>query len=176
MFKMKLITNCSAALLVVLMISCGSSKNGNGMIEFDKNPPFQALESYIQPWVAGVKEGGSGKDVALKLSYSENVEVNFLKMYFGKQVKNIPEYGTNPEMILVSFKDGNDRPDTVMSDDPIDETANKPSDRFNFNLEDDEVVISYQVQTEVRYYKLSSIQVKELLAYPASKPTDEQRP
>lgn len=144
------------------------------MPEFTENPPFEITEKYIQPWVAGVQEGGSGIDVGFEYNITEEVNVEFQRVYFRGRSEKVRATGLSTAKILTTFKKGADRPDTVMSSDPEVEASNIPEERMKFDLADNEAVISFIIDNIVLYYKVKDIPEKDLLAYPSNGPKEEQ--
>lgn len=154
------------ALFLFSSVSCAGGKD-NGYV-FVQNAPFTLGPVFYQDWVAGVKEGGSGTHVHITIdSYEEDVVL--MHIYFrNKKVKaqNSPQY---IDQYIGYFKN-EPRPDVIMDSDPVQESQNTPPEKFPFQLEDDEAVLSFLHKEVVKYVKISNMEQKPMLAYPSTNP------
>ena len=169
----QILTPIVLVIAIGLIFSCGGTKTGNTLPEMTTNPPFKVVDAYLQPWAAGVQQGGTGTDFHIRVQMEQQGSVGWNKVYYKTGVTSLRS-GTDPFEAIGSFKDENSRPDTIMDVDPKKEAANTMEDRLGLDLNEGEVVISYSFNGEMNYYKLNEVEVKELLAYPGARPTDEQ--
>jgi hypothetical protein len=147
--------------------NCGSTAQGAKSVEFDKTPPFEISEIYSQDWVAGIKEGGSGTN--LHMTFNSVKEGLVIKnVYFRKKMET-PKQSGKALSYTCYFKNDLNR-DVVMDRDPVKEAQNTPPVPFPFHLHKDEAVVSYVVNGKEGFYKISGIEEKPMIAYPASNP------
>ncbi len=158
-------------ILSILFSNCRGSKTEDSNDSFIKKPPFTVLEVSSQKWIAGIKDGGSGeillvifsnlkKEVTIKNAYYKNMETNILK-------------DPNNPFIYVIYFNSKENKDLIMDSNIEKESANIPPRNFPFQLENNEVVISYLLKEKMYYYKYSNIIEKEVIAYPQTKPKSD---
>lgn len=160
----KLFKLLGLSIMVMGISSCAGGKDYG----LEQNPPFEVKSSYFQKWVAGVKEGGSGTKVHITL---ENIKEDILvkEIYFGDRFLNAERHPQNMDSYSVDFKNEG-RQDVVMDGDTIKESKNTPPEKSPFSLGYNEAIISYTVNGEMHYYKISNLEEKPMLAYPSSNP------
>lgn len=148
------------------MIHCAGSKDS--LYSLEQEPPFEITNSFFQRWVAGIKEGGSGVNVHITI---ENIseELDLKHIYFRNKKEKIAINVTTPDHIIANFKDHYNRKATMHLD-PSKEAVNTPPEEFPFVLKDDEAVLSYLHQGEIKYVKISDMEERPLLAYPSTNP------
>lgn len=108
---------------------------------FEKQTPFTVKSVVFQEWYAGIKVGGTGINLFFPV-YNVNDNVILKEVYFrnlkGKLVKNGNKYTSvlkNPSRRYTFHK------------------AEKPAD-YPFDLKDDECVISYSENGQIKYHKI----------------------
>lgn len=161
----------SIMMILILFANCGGGKTENGAHTLVQNPPFEIMDAYYQDWVAGIPEGGSGTNVYITLGdFSEEVVIE--EIYFRKKVS---EAQLSPQIRnqYIGYFRNEPREDIIMDIDPVKEAQNTMRKPFPFVLKDDEAVIGYQKGNEMRYTKVTNLRMEELLAYPATKPMDD---
>ena len=158
--------------VILLFAQCGSSKaDEQEKYPLDPNPPFTVKDVYSQKWVAGVQGGGSGTNVHFTLvDFSRDVVID--KVYFRGQVTKVQQSPQTGNQFVGYFKNETGR-DVIMDIDPAKEAANTPKTPFPFELQDNEAVLSFLDGNFVRYSKVVNIREEEMLAYPSTKPKDE---
>jgi len=169
---MKLISNIIFFFLIgfgaLLFSNCSSAQ------KMETKLPLTLGEVYSQKWIAGVKGGGSGVNVFIKiLNNPNNIELD--SIFF--QDKSSKVFLINNTQAIGRFKsDINQQKDVIMSNEPyaeygnnVEKTPNKP----RFELKENECVISYIEKTRTKYFKIETIRKKELLAYPSTPPVKE---
>ena len=147
--------------------NCGGSKPNKS--NFTSNPPFEIQDIYFQKWVAGVRGGGSGTNVYI--TFSEVSErLVFQELFFQNKKSKLNTTSTNH--LVANFKSTLNS-DVIMEGDSTKEAVNIPPEKIPFQLEENEVVISYSKKGKIYYYRISNIEEKEMLAYPQSNPKIE---
>ena len=150
------------ALLLFALTGCAGGKD----YVFEETPPFTLGEVYYQNWVAGVKGGGSGTNVHINIdSYSD--EVVILDIYFGNKKTKAKNSPKNIDQYVGYFRNET-RPDVIMDSDPVQESQNVPPEVIPFQLEENEAVLSYLFLDEVKYLRITNMERKPMLAYPAT--------
>ncbi|MBT8262808.1 MAG: hypothetical protein KJO05_08300 [Bacteroidia bacterium] len=161
----------SLAMIIILFAQCGGGKTENGKPQLDQNPPFKILDAYYQDWVAGIPEGGSGTNIYISLGdISEDVVID--KIYFRKMISDAKLSPQTKNQYIGYFRK-DQRQDIIMDIDPVKEAQNIPREPFPFELKDDEAVIAYRHENEMKYTRVSDLRMEELLAYPSTKPKDD---
>lgn len=146
--------------------SCGSGKFTNNQIKFEKNPPFTVGTVYFQKWVSGLKDGNSGLEVHLVFT-AINPKTTITDIYFRNEVLK-PQNLLNNQNEYVAHLSNDNKKDIIMDIDSVKEAANTPSQKFPFDLKENEAVVSYFFEDRINYFKLSNVQEKEQIAYPQS--------
>lgn len=140
--------------------------------------PFMIKDPSCQDYTAGREEGGSG--FTLSLPIADNAEdLTFEEVFFrGHIMKPSLLQNENGSVLVCDHKNKNIQanPDMVMHADPKEEIGNQPPSllrndqiEFPFELEKDEVVISYREKGKKRilYYKMKGVKEKPPLVYPS---------
>lgn len=139
---------------------CGVSK------KLETKAPLTIGDVYYQHWVAGVQGGGSGIKIFIPVISNPN-KVILDSVYFqGKQAKL--EYRNNDVFIGRFQSEINKKEDIIMSSDPYAEYGNKVPEipkKPRFQLLEDECVVSYKVENEVKYFKIEKINKKDVLEF-----------
>ncbi|CAM1358111.1 conserved exported hypothetical protein [Tenacibaculum litopenaei] len=150
---MKLMKLFSLLFLSLGFIQCGSTK-------FDQTPPFKILSAKMTHITGGVP-GVSSLDVYLQYTAATKPTVKHL--YFrGKKTTAIIEQKLDNPYIVARFKeeDNAERYDLELQKDVKKEYGNttaKKAEKFPFELQQNEAVLSYEVNGKLRYYKISNI-------------------
>lgn len=160
----KLFKILGLSIFVMGISSCAGGKD----YLLEQNPPFVIKQSYFQKWVAGVQGGGSGINVNIVL---ENIKEDIVvkEIYFRDAVLKANQHPQNIDMYSANFLTENNS-DIIMSGDTLNEAQNTPPQVSPFNLGENEAVISYTLNGEMYYYKISNLQEKPLIAYPSTRP------
>jgi hypothetical protein len=154
-------------LLLVLMTSFSQCSTAQ---KLQKKAPIEFGVAYAQEWVAGVQGGGSGINVFIP---AENNSLELDSMFFrGQKVKIqlIKEDNTYVGRFKTSKNQSND---IILSSDMMEESKNKlPKFKTDipFELNDYECLISYQIDNETLYYKISNIKMEQPLHFPSTPP------
>lgn len=158
--------------VVLLFAQCGGEKAASEeKYIVEKNPPFEIIDAYSQDWVAGIPEGGSGTNVHITLgNFTGDVVIQ--QLYFNGKVTKMQISPQTRNQYVVYFKNDVKR-DVIMDIDPVKEAQNHPEPKFPFTLGDGEAILSYLEGDQTKYTRVKNIRVKEMLAYPSTKPNDE---
>lgn len=138
--------------IIVSFSQCAST------LKLQDNLPIEIDEVYYQTWVAGVKGGGSGINVFIPIESNSN-DIVLDSIYFrGKSTKI--EY-INDALAVGRFKTkANQKQDIVISNEPYAEYGNEVPElpqKTPFNINDDECIVSYLVEDEIKYFKIEGI-------------------
>jgi len=132
--------------------------------QLEEEPPFTLTDVYFQDWVAGVESGGSG--TRLHLSVTSNAgNIRLMHAYFHEQKVRIDQNETDPDTYVVNFEKGMGK-DRIMDLNAVNEAKNVPEEEFPFDLEENEAVLSYLIEGELKFYLIGPIVEKPMLAYP----------
>ncbi|MCW8981839.1 hypothetical protein [Altibacter sp.] len=148
------------------LYSCKSTKKEASAYVLTQDPPFSILEAYSQPWTAGIPEGGSG--IQLHITFETFTEDVVIQTFFFRNKKTNAQLSPQNRNKYVGYFTTMVRGDVIMDSDPLEEAKNSPPKAFPFDLKDDEAVIGYLRQGEVKYTLISEIEQKPMLAYPQS--------
>jgi len=130
------------AMAISFAFQCASPKLTTPNLE--QQTPFTVKPVTFQEWYAGIKVGGTGINIFLPISNSDE-GVSFNEVFFrnlrGNLIKEEGQYTSvlkHPSR-LYTFK-----------------KADRPMD-YPFKLKDDECVISYTENGQLKYYKIKAI-------------------
>jgi len=168
MKKLQLVSGALGLFLIIVLISsCGGTKTEDSAYKLSQNPPFTIKEVYSQKWMAGVQEGGSGINIYFTI---ENIELGTIikEVYFRNKIVNLEK--KRERLFIGYFK--NKQKDIIMNSDSTKEANNIPPQKFPFQLETNEAVLSYIYKGVDYYFKVSNITEKEVIAYPQSNPNN----
>lgn len=148
----------------MVLFSCAGGKD----VLFEQDPPFQIKKVTAQNWVAGTQGGGSGIIVTIYMGQIHE-DLRIQDVYFGEGISKAEQDKRNVDKYVGRFETEMNR-DIIMSENPKEEAQNKPPMKSPFNLEKNEVVISYVHDGEVKFYKYSEVEEKPIIAYPGTNP------
>ncbi len=159
-----------ASFFMLNFAACGGAKPDD-TYKIEENPPFVLGDVFYQDWVAGVKDGGSGTNVHLTFqSFTDDVVIQ--EVFFRRKITKA-QIAPEKRNKYIGYFRNDDRVDVVMNSDPIKEAQNKPPRKFPFELLENEVVVSYLQNDLVKFAKISNLRREEMLAYPSTKPKDD---
>lgn len=140
-------------------------------VSFEKNPPFTIHSASYKNWVGGVP-GVSGTKV--RINFKANTVVAFDSMFFkNKKAKIVIETINKDTFLNGHFSTSiiNSKEDLVLHKDGKKEYGNKvPEKRFKFDLKDNEAVISYIIDNQIKYFKIENIKKEPTDYLPAARP------
>ena len=153
------------SVVLITFYSCAGGKDAG--YSFEQEPPFTLGTVYYQDWVAGVREGGSGTNVHISIdSYTDDVVIK--NIFFSNKIQKAQNSPQNVDQYVGYFKNKG-RPDIVMDGDPLKEAQNIPPEAFPFQLKNNEAVLSFLHNNEVKYVKITNMERKPMIAYPSAK-------
>jgi len=152
-------------LLSVILFSLSSCAGGKETgFSFDQEPPFTLGDVFYQDWVAGVRKGGSGTNIYITIdSYADDVVI--MDIYFRNKKLKAQNSPQNRDQ-YIGYHKNQPKPNIIMDIDPVKESQNIPPESFPFQLEEDEAVLSYLHNEEVKFLKISKMEQKPMIAYP----------
>jgi hypothetical protein len=142
---MKTLKHISALTFILSLFHCSS------IPKIQKNAPTEFEDVYFQKWNAGIQEGGSGVNIFIKAK-DESVALD--SVYFRANVAKLIVQPNDSKIYVGRI------------------TSKTSSSVIPFSLEPNECVISYLVNDEVLYYKISGVKEKETINYPSSPPNN----
>jgi hypothetical protein len=167
----RIIGTFGAGMFLLLFANCGGGKTEKEAYSLVPNPPFVIGDAYYQEWVAGIPEGGSGTNIYITLA-DLTEEVKIEKIYFQNKVCEAQLSSLEKNQFIGYFR--NDmRKDIIMDIDPAKEAQNTPREPYPFDLKDNEAILGYISGNEMKYTKVPNIRKEDLLAYPSTKPIDD---
>ena len=140
--------------------------------KLQKDAPMTFGEVYCQKWVSGMAEGPSGINIFIEV---KDDAVQLDSVYFrGKATKL--ELDNSDELKYVGrfVSKSKEKTDMVLSSDPKQEYGNKAPEipvKIPFELGLNECVVSYKLNGETAYYKLSNVVEKPTKDVPMSPAT-----
>lgn len=141
---MKLVISFLSICTTFLFIQCSST-------QFVKNPEFKVTSATYHSWVGG-QPGAGGINVKIDLENAK--EINFGAVYFrGKQTKL---KRSKKNVLLGYFPRKINTNVFVLDKNPVKELKNSPpidENKFPFQLEKNEIVISYSYKEKIKYFK-----------------------
>ena len=151
-------------LILGLLRSCKSCDTNKNTTEFIINPPFSIDKIYYQKWIAGTQGGGSGVNLYVEFSQI-NKGVLLNEFYFRNNIAAVKK--SNESLYVGHFNANEIR--SIQDNDRQNEVINPLSFESKFKLENHEAILSYQYDNVFFHYKISNINEKEIVAYPAIK-------
>lgn len=147
--------------MIMSFSNCANSKN------IQEKAPVDLEQAYYTTWVGGTKGAGSGLNVYIPVSQTQDLDIQLDSVYFrGKRA----ELQTRPEdenLYIGYFRtadNSNKAPDLIMSSDPREEYGNqlpKRMEDFPFELDENEAVISFRKNGKKSYYKIEVVERKQ---------------
>ena len=128
-------------------------------------PPLEIGSPTCQAWVGGRAESGSGTILKFAIKDENMAGQQLQKAYFRGKIADIKMENTAKGWIAKAnfFNENPEKPDIIMDSDSTKEVGNQPpkiKEKFPFELEADECVVSFKEGETVKYFKLAG--VKEL--------------
>jgi len=152
------------AIVLFSLISCAGGKD----VLFEQDPPFKIKMGTYQKWVSGVQGGGKGWVVTIYMgTIMEDIKVK--DIYYLDTMVEAKQDPRNVDKYTGYFMDEESR-DITMEEDPRKEAGNTPPVKSPFTLEPNEAVLSYLHEGEVKFYKMTNLVEKPVIAYPGAKP------
>lgn len=166
----QLLKNISGIVAVILFSHCGSSQI------FEAEAPVEMDTAYVEPWTAGEEKQYKGVNLLFPVRMDGKTVLDTVYYRYKKapllriQKDNYLVYKATLELDTAPY-------DMVMHTDPREEAGNRPPPRkqHDFDLKDDEAIISYTRKGKIRYFKVSGLQSSPAIHY-RERPGVKNRP
>lgn len=154
---------CLLCLMCVALWQCSSAQ------KLQEQVPFSISEIYYQHWVAGVKGGGAGTNIFMKLENPLPEHIILNSIYFQNyQTKLKPDTHNNTLYVGRVLKPSNQQ--ELLYEHPSDEVNSDEVKTPKFKLKPNECVVSFNQNGTIKYYKTQGVYEKELPRIPSVKP------
>ena len=150
-------------MIVVLALSLSNCSSQKKIVA---QAPFEMGPATCEAWVGGRAETGSGMLLEIPV-LNENVdELELQQAFFRGKIADVKmEKADTGWFAKANFKNQSmDKPDMVMHEDSKQEVGNQPpvaKQKFPFELENNQCVISFLDGDTVKYYKVENIKEKK---------------
>lgn len=128
--------------------------------------PVAITEVYHQRWVGGVRGGGSGTGFYITFEKELPLDVELNQLYFRKNIAKANKILDNQYLFsftgTANFGRGNE---TESDGSPKTNEIEPP-----FKIEDNDAILEYTQKGEKKYFKITNVEEKEMLAYPSTRP------
>lgn len=153
----------SLALLQISVTHCSSAQN------LEKELPVTIKDVYYQSWVAGVKGGGSGINVFIKV---QDTLVKLDSIYFRNKRVALEVKPHDRTLYIGRFNSGsNQMKEKIMHLEPKEEYGNTMPEipvPIPFELKDYECVISFIKGKRIKYFKIENLRRERSIPYPSA--------
>ena len=146
----------SILLLILSFSQCGNTK-------FENNTPFIIDSANYMTWTGG-QPGIHGINVQIQLKEKSNI--TFDSLYFRNNATKV-EF-KEASLIIANYSSSkNTNSDIILHLEPKKEFKNKipVQEKIPFKLEDNEAILTYQVNGETKYYKIKEIKEMDDKSY-----------
>lgn len=149
-------------MILILALSLSSCSSQKKMVA---QAPIEMGSATCQSWAGGRAESGSGMLLQIPV-LNDNLDGKTLQQAFfrGKVADITMENTENGWLAMANFKNQTmEKPDIIMHADSKKEVGNQPpqvKEKFPFELEKDECVISFIDGDTLKYFKVSNIKDK----------------
>lgn len=150
-------------IILLSFLSCLTSCSAQKSLSTYFNNKIQQV--YSESWVAGVRGGGSGKNLTIEFKNKLPKDITPVQVYFSNSLAKATKISDT--QYQVSFKG---QANWERSNEP--ETDGQPkviTTEPPFKIKDNEAILEYTYKNQKRYFKISGIKEKEPLYYPSAK-------
>lgn len=149
-------------MLVVLTLSFSGCSSQQKMMD---TPPLELGNATCQSWTGGRPEAGSGLLLEIPLLDENLGDVRLQKAYFRDKITDVKIENTDKGWVAkANFRNQSlEKPDMVMHADSKMEVGNRPprpKEKFPFELEEDQCVLSFLDGEAIKYFKVENIKEK----------------
>lgn len=133
-------------LATIVFSSCAGNKN------LQENPPAQLQQAYV------VSENNS-LNLYIPVASIQDSRINLNSVYFRGMKADLQQDSERSGLYVAKFNTG--RGDMIMSSDPKEEYRNKapqPVEKSPVNIEDDEALLVFTENDDIKFYKITGIQ------------------
>lgn len=157
--------------MAMLFLLTSASQCTNAQ-KLEQEAPIEFGEVYYQKRVQAIKDLESSISLYIPLKEGSDKTIVLDSVYFKGKSAKLKVDTQNQSMYVARFiTNSKQTPDIILSSDMKEESENKlpkKEPEIPFQLKPNECVISYEVDGEVRYYKISNIKEKRLKEVPMS--------
>ena len=135
--------------MLVLFASCGSNK------DLQERAPAQFSEVYYT-------YDSNGIELNIPVTSIQDQRISLDAVYFHGMKSTLMQNEEKPNLYVANFRMGSG--DMVMHEDPKEEYGNKPPqlpEKSPFSIDDDEAILVFTQDDQIKYYKLTGIVEKE---------------
>lgn len=161
--------NLFATLILLLLQNCNSKKN---LIQVEDKIPYAIDSVYFQKWIGGQELTGSGTYFYVNFKQELPSNVTLKNVYFGN---NEADFNKNTSKnYMANFYQKPNKKDLILDSDAKKEYGNETPEiiKSKYALEQNEAVLTFEINQEIKFFKISKIKEKELIAYPSMKPQE----
>lgn len=151
-------------IILLSFLSCLTSCLGQKTISTYFNNKIQ--QAYSESWVAGVRGGGSGRNLTIELKNKLPKDITPIQVYFSKSLAKTTKISDTQYQVSFRGQANWERGNESETDSQPKIITIEPP----FKIKDNEAILEYTYKNQIRYFKISNIKEKEPLYYPAVKP------
>ncbi|WGD35735.1 hypothetical protein [Olleya sp. YS] len=137
----------------ILFMQCSSTK------QLQKEASFKTDQAYYQTWVAGVRGGGSGINIFIPVT-SELKNLKLDSLYFRQHKMALETKPNNPNLYI----------GRILTKANQKEGFKETTTKIPFDLKQNEAVLSYIENGDIKYFKIENIIEKPAEQYPSAPP------
>lgn len=150
-------------MIVVLTLSLSGCSSQKKMVA---RPPLEMGQATCQAWAGGRAESGSGMLLEIPVVGENPDGMNLQQAFFRGKIADVKMENTeNGWVAKANFRNqATGKPDMIMHADSTKEVGNQPpmaKEKFPFELEADQCVLSFLDGDTVKYYKVENIKEKK---------------
>ncbi|MCO4820973.1 MAG: hypothetical protein KC469_02820 [Flavobacteriaceae bacterium] len=153
--------------LFILALILMSFSQCSNVPKIEDKVPGALEEVFYMKWSAGVRGGGSGLNITVKLK-DNNLELD--SVYFrGKSAKLILITGKEHTFIGRFLNEDHKKSSIILDEDPKNEFGNTLpviAPKSQFDLKEDECVISYKAGSKIKYFMMKGVHEKSSMEQP----------
>lgn len=154
--------------LGILMIVTASFSQCSSAKDFQEKPPVELGETYYQRWIGGIEGGGAGLNIFVT---AKDDAVVLDSVYFRGKAAKLETKEQAPLLYIGRFiSDINQKKNMVINAEPTSDEKPIKEEKIPFELKDNECIISYRDNGVSKYFKISKLVEKEMIAYPSAPP------
>ena len=135
--------------MLVLFASCGSNKDLQARIPAQFSDVYYTYDS-------------NGIELNIPVTSIQDERISLDAVYFHGMKSPLVKSEEKPNLYVANFRMGSD--DMIMHEDPKEEYGNKPPqlpEKSPFSIDEDEAILVFTQNDQVKYYKLTGIVEKE---------------
>ncbi len=147
---------------------CSSTQN------LQDKAPLDIGEVYCQKWIAGVEGGGSGLNIFIP---TKDSSIKLDSVYFRSKAVKLEANPKDGTLYIGRFiGEANQMKDIIISSKPNAEYNNpipRLPKKIPFALNDNECIISYSQDNNIKYFKIDNVIEIDLIPFPSAPPNKQ---